>query len=117
MPDLHETATNLQAVTPEYAEIRSARELRALLEQQGCSVSVFNHSTMELFGDKMLNFRVRHHHKNTDRHIVELYRLKPVKSGLQTSTYFRADNSGNLIRMFPVKRQLRKGLTDGLNND
>jgi hypothetical protein len=108
---------DLQTLEPNYAEIRSARELRAILEQQGCSVSVFNHSTMELFGDMMFNFRVRHHHKNTDRHIVELYRLKPVRSGLQTSTYFRTDNNGNLIRMFPVKRQLRKGFTEGLNND
>lgn len=117
MSDLHEMATNLRALSVNYGDIKSAAELRDILTQQGRSASVFNASAMELFGDSMHNFRVRHHHKNTHRHIVELYRRQPVKNGLHTSAYFRADMSGNLIRMFPVKEQLRKGFTEGLNND
>lgn len=51
----------------------------------------FDHKTMKFFGDTMRNYGLRSA-KIDNVEVWELYRIHPVKHGLQKSAYFRKDN-------------------------
>lgn len=60
-------------------------ELKAKLEERGSCF--FSPKTMRFFGDTMKNYGCRIVERNGTK-LIELYRRKPVKHGLQTSAYF-----------------------------
>ncbi len=72
-------------------------ELKALYErnEQGAA-HFFERSTMKFFGDTMKNYRVRKirvegkwgEFKHESFEAWELYRIRPVKHGLDSSRYF-----------------------------
>lgn len=77
-----------------------------ILSSKGKETHFFDRETMRFFGDKMANFGVRRVrvsygdevNPQTGRYELqecdawELYRRRPVKHGLHSSHYFRADN-------------------------
>lgn len=57
----------------------------------------FDRSSMKFFGDTMKNYGVRKnvistYSDNAPVEVWELYRKRPVKNGLRSSAYFRADS-------------------------
>lgn len=87
------------------SEIKTASDLRAFVESRGTDSHFFDRKTMRFFGDTMKNYGVckttiRVNYDANGEYVQggeeieawELYRKRPVKHGLQTSVYFRADN-------------------------
>lgn len=80
----------------------TASELKYRVEQAGHEPHFFTRSTMRFFGDTMRNYGVR------KAEIVvmpgdtvkcwELYRRRPVKNGLNSSSYF---DQADYKRIFP----------------
>lgn len=76
-------------------------ELKYHVESSGHESHFFDLKTMRFFGDSMRNYGVRrttilatfdsdgnYHPEGVERDAWELYRRRPVKHGLQTSSYF-----------------------------
>ena len=74
---------------PTFDRIKTASDLKGFAENAGSYF--FTRKAMAFFGDTMRNFGVRH----LPGGIVELYRRKPVKHGLQTSHYWRLKEGTN----------------------
>jgi hypothetical protein len=79
----------------------TASELKYHVENEGSNPHFFTRKTMQFFGDRMANYGVRSATVRTDEWIGnehtgrvievecwELYRRRPVKHGLMSSTYF-----------------------------
>lgn len=78
-------------------KIMTASELKYQVESRDTESHFFTRSTMRFFGDTMRNYGVRGPIRikdSTDEDVMvyELYRRKPVKHGLKSSTYFAVDN-------------------------
>lgn len=71
----------------------TASELKYEVENSGSNPYFFTRKTMKFFGDTMRNYGVRSakitSHTEDNIEVWELYRRKPVKHGLQSSTHFR----------------------------
>ena len=74
----------------------TASDLKWEVENAGHETYFFTRSTMKFFGDTMSNYGCRKTvidtRKEKDVEVYELHRKRPVKHGLQSSTYFRRDN-------------------------
>ena len=89
-------------------EIKTPSQLKALMEQDPESV-FFHKDNMKFFGDTMANFGLRQPIKVEDiygntRLAYELYRKRPVKKGLDSSSWFEILDDGTVVRVF-LKRQ------------
>lgn len=71
----------------------NASELKYQVENSGSNPYFFTRKTMKFFGDTMRNYGVCsatiNSHSEGNIKVWELYRRKPVKHGLNSSTYFR----------------------------
>lgn len=79
-------------------------ELKANVENTSTDRHFFTRDTMKFFGDTMRNYGV------TSKPVIvetrsgevvecwELYRRKPVKHGMQSTTYFATDNYRRVFR-------------------
>jgi hypothetical protein len=84
--------------------IKTPSDLKYYVEEAGRDPHFFARETMRFFGDTMKNYAVRQPREIQTRtgEIVlayELVRKKPVKHGIQSSTFFDADN---FKRVFPA---------------
>lgn len=74
--------------------IRTASDLKAAVEANGHEPHFFTRSTMRFFGDTMRNYGTRRTTvqdvRGQQRDVYELYRRRPVKHGLDSSSYFDA---------------------------
>lgn len=72
--------------------IKTASQLKALVEGSNPSSKFFTHTNMKFAGDTMANYGVRGatitNLQGEQVGVWELYRRKPVKYGLQKSAYF-----------------------------
>lgn len=64
-------------------EIKTSSDLKFWHEENHPESYCFSRGTMKFFGDTMRNFGVR---KINNGDLYELYRRRPVKGGLQSST-------------------------------
>ena len=73
----------------------TASQLRSEVESRGTESHFFDRTTMRFFGDRMSNYGCRPAVIDTWSEsgvpVWELYRRRPVKNGLRSSTYFRRD--------------------------
>jgi hypothetical protein len=77
------------------AQIKTASDLRAHIEGANPDTHYFDRKTMRFFGDSMRNFgarrcRVRTYSGDTVD-AWELFRCRPVKHGLKSSSYWDAE--------------------------
>ncbi len=83
--------------------IKTASDLKFHVEQAGHETHFFDRDSMKFFGDRMSNYGVRQHRTIKTRtgpvEAYELVRRKPVKHGLQTSSWF---NAATFERVFPT---------------
>lgn len=79
-------------------------ELKYHIERAGNCAHFFTRQTMQFFGDTMKNYGVRETYINTPTrpavHVYELFRRRPVKHGLISSSYFDAVT---FKRVFPTE--------------
>lgn len=76
-----------------WEDIKTASDLKRFVENGSNDPYFFTRDTMRFFGDTMRNYGIRwHDHKGG---IVELYRRRPVKHGLQSSAYFAVADEGS----------------------
>ena len=73
----------------------TSSELKYNVEQGGNAPYFFTSKTMKFFGDRMSNYGVRGpiqavNNSGETVPVMELYRRRAVKHGLQNSTYFNA---------------------------
>ena len=84
-------------------QIRTASHLRAFIEDAGHAPHYFDRQTMRWFGDTMRNYGVRQvqiiDRRGSTIDAWELYRRRPVKHGLQSSSYWDAET---FRRVFPA---------------
>ena len=73
-----------------FSQIKTASQLKAVVEAAPDGSLYFTRDAMKSAGDTMRNYGVRH----LDGGIVELYRRRPVRHGLQTSYYWKASACG-----------------------
>ena len=82
-------------------------ELKYHVEQAGHDRHLFTRKTMQFFGDTMRNYGVCESVIDTYSEkavpVWELYRKRPVKGGLISSTYFRKDT---FARVFEERKQV-----------
>ena len=82
--------------------IKTASDLKWHCEQSGKEPHFFTRDTMRFFGDRMSNYGVRKPRPIETFHgpvmAYELTRKRPVKHGLQSSTFF---NATTFERVFP----------------
>ena len=81
-----------------FDKIKTPSQLKAFVENgkyYGYESFYFTRDSMKFFGDTMANYGIRHHN-DENGHYIELYRKKPVKHGLNGSSYWKLlENSGN----------------------
>lgn len=87
MKKLYTFTVKQHATTYKNIAIKTASDLKHWHELLDPSSSYFSRDTMKFFGDTMKNYGIRHHEM-----YIELYRKKPVKGGLNSSSYFTRKN-------------------------
>jgi len=73
-----------------FEQIKTPSDLRAFIENAPEGSHFFDRDTMRFFGDTMKNFGVSH----IGNGVIELYRRRPVKNGLNASSYWVASKDG-----------------------
>ena len=84
--------------------IKNPSDLKWLMERDPDSV-FFSRDNMKFFGDTMSNFGLRKPKEIEDimgdiRFAYELYRKRPVKNGLDSSSWFEIHHDGTVVRVF-----------------
>lgn len=77
-----------------FSQIKTASDLRGFIENNPSGSYFFTRKTMKFFGDSMRNFGVRH----IGDSVVELFRRRPVKHGLNKSSFWRVSEDGTFAK-------------------
>lgn len=77
-------------------DIKTPSDLKWAMDTAGKSPHFFTRKSMRFFGDTMRNYGLRRvtikNQMGETVECYELYRRKPVKHGLQSSTFFRVSD-------------------------